>query len=94
MRACGAGQPASQFTEKPAAMIEQIRKFGWLAVEAGILLVVLCVLLNIILGKDAGPFISSVSENASKFLGALPPGVTLGVALILALYWLLKSRMP
>ena len=73
-------------------MIEQIRKIGWLAAEAGLLLVVLCILLNILLGKDGGPYISSVSDNASKFLGMLPPGVTLGVALVLFLYWFVKLR--
>jgi hypothetical protein len=73
-------------------MIERIRKIGWVAVEAGFLLIVLCILLNILLGKDGGPYISSVSENASKFLGTLPPGVTLGVTLILLLYWFVKSR--
>ena len=75
-------------------MIERIRKYGWLAAEAGLLLIVLCILLGILLGKDGGPYILSVSENASKFLGALPPGVTLGVALILLLYWFIKSRAP
>ena len=75
-------------------MIEQIRKYGWLAAEAGLLLIVLCILLSILVGKDGGPYISSVSENASKFLSALPPGVTLGVSLILLLYWFIKSRAP
>ena len=73
-------------------MIERIRKIGWLAAEAGLLLIVLCILLSILLGKDGGPYVSSVSENASKFLGTLPPGVALGVALILLLYWFVKSR--
>jgi hypothetical protein len=74
-------------------MIERIRKFGWLAAEAGLLLIVLCILLNVLLGIDSGPFISSVSENASKFLATLPPGVTVGVALILLLYWFVNSRV-
>ena len=73
-------------------MIERIRKIGWLAAEAGLLLIVLCILLNILLGKDGGPVISSIAENASKFLAALPPGVALGVALILLLYWFVTSR--
>ena len=55
--------------------MQRIRKIGWLAAEAG-LLIVLCILINILLGKDGGPYISSVSENASKFLGTLPPGVS------------------
>jgi hypothetical protein len=73
-------------------MIERIRNVGWLAAEAGVLLIVLCILLNILLGKDGGPYIGFVSENASKFLGALPPGVTLGAALIFVVYWFVKSR--
>ena len=74
-------------------MIERIRKIGWLAAEVGLLLIVLCILLNILLGQDAGPVIASVAENASKFLSGLPPGVALGFALILFLYWFVKSRL-
>jgi hypothetical protein len=75
-------------------MIEQIRKIGWLAVEAGLLVIVLCVLLNILLGNEGGSFISSVAENATKFLQALPSGVALGVSLIVFLYWFVKNRLP
>ena len=74
-------------------MIERIRNIGWLAAEFGLLLVVLCILLNILLGKDGGPIIGSVAEIASKFLAGLPPGVSLGIALILLLYWFTKSRV-
>jgi len=74
-------------------MIDRVRKIGWLAAEAGVLVIVLCVLLNILLGNEGGAFIASVSENATKFLQTLPPGVTLGVALIVLLYWLVKSRL-
>jgi len=75
------------------AMIDQVRKIGWLAAEAALLIIVLCLLLSVILGNDGGPFISSVSENARKFLEALPPGVTLGVSLIVFLYWFVKNRL-
>jgi hypothetical protein len=74
-------------------MIDRVRKIGWLAAEAGLLVIVLCVLLNILLGNEGGSFISSVSENATKFLQTLPPGVTLGVSLIVVLYWFVKSRL-
>jgi hypothetical protein len=73
-------------------MIERVRKTGWLAAEVGLLLIVLCVLLSILLGKDGGPVVAAVAENASKFLGGLPPGVTLGVALILFFFGFVKSR--
>ena len=73
-------------------MIERLRKLGWLVVEAALLLIVLCVLLNIILGKDSGPFITSVAGNATQLLQAIPPGTFLGVILIVVLYWLIRSR--
>jgi len=73
-------------------MIERIRKLGWLTVEAALLLIVLCVLLNIILGKDSGPFITSVAANTTQLLQAIPPGTFLGVILVVVLYWLIRSR--
>jgi ABC-type dipeptide/oligopeptide/nickel transport system permease component len=73
-------------------MIEQIRKVGWLVIEAAFVLVVLCVLLNIILGKDSGSFISSVAANAMDFLQKVPSGTFLGIFLILVVYWLYKSK--
>ena len=75
-------------------MIEQIRKIGWLVIEAAFLLVVLCVLLNIILGKESGAFISSVAANALDFLQKVPSGTFLGIFLILVLYWVFKSKQP
>jgi len=73
-------------------MIRQITKFGWHVIEAGFLLVALCVLLNIILGRGSGAFVSSVAANALDFLQKVPAGSLLGVFLILALYWLIRSK--
>jgi len=72
--------------------IRQFTKYGWLAVEVSLLLVVLCVLLNIILGKESGGFISSVAANALDFMQKIPAGTLVGVFLILLLYWVIKSR--
>ncbi len=73
-------------------MLERIRKAGWSAVEAASVLVILCVLLNIILGADGGPFIAGVAGNATALLQAVPPGAVLGVVLLVVLYWLLRAR--
>ncbi len=73
-------------------LIRQITKIGWLIVEVAFLLVVLCVLLNIILGRESGGFVSSVAANALDFLQKVPSGSFLGIFLILAVYWLIKSR--
>ncbi|MSO85410.1 MAG: hypothetical protein EXR04_05585 [Rhodospirillales bacterium] len=74
-------------------MFERITKLGWRVVEAALLLVVLCVLFNIILGKESGAFISSVAANALQFIQGMPPGAFLGIVLLLAIYWIVKSRI-
>ena len=73
-------------------MIEKITKYGWLAIEWVFMLVVLCVLLSLILGKESGGFISSVAANTQDFLQKLPSGTLLGIFLILVLYWTIKSK--
>jgi hypothetical protein len=73
--------------------LTRLRTIGWAAVEVAFLLIVLCVLLNIILGQAGGSFVSSVATNATDFLQRLPPGVFLGVALIVMIYGLVKSRL-
>jgi hypothetical protein len=74
-------------------MIEKITKYGWLVIELVFMLVVLCVLLHLVLGKDGGGFISSVAANTLEFLQKIPSGTFLGIFLILALYWMLKSKV-
>jgi hypothetical protein len=73
-------------------MIEKITKIGWLASEVGLMLIVLCTMLQIILGSASGSFISSVAANAVEFLQKVPPGTFLGLFLILVLYTFTKSR--
>ena len=77
-----------------AAFLLRLRTVGWAAVEAAFVLIVLCILLNIIIGGDGDSFISAVAKNATNFLQSLPPGVVLGVVLIVLIYFLVKSRLP
>ena len=74
-------------------LLVRMRAIGWTAVEAAFLLIVLCVLLNIIIGGEADSFIAGVARNATAFLQNLPPGVLLGVVLIVAAYSLLRARL-
>jgi len=74
-------------------LLIRVRTIGWTAVEAAFLLIAMCVLLNIIIGGDADAFIATVAKNATAFLQSLPPGVFLGIVMIVALYGLLKSRL-
>ena len=72
--------------------VNQARKIGWLAVEAALLLIVLCVLLDIIVGQGGGAFIASVAGNAKGFIQAVPSGTFLGVVIVVLLYWFVRSR--
>ena len=87
----GAGLPHPRASM--ANLMAQIRTIGWAAVEAAFLLVVLCVLLNIILGNDANSFVAAVAANATGFLQQLPPGVFLGIVLIAAAYGIVRLRL-
>ena len=73
-------------------LLEQITAIGWRVVELAFVLVALCVLLSLLLGKQSGTFIASVAANTSDLLQKLPPGALVGVFLIFAVYWLIKNR--
>lgn len=73
-------------------MLDRVRRTGWLIAETGLLLVVLCLLLNIILGAEmSGEFVVAVAKNANLFLQSLPAGTLVGLALVVLAYWLTKS---
>jgi hypothetical protein len=76
-----------------ANFVTRLRTIGWAAVEAAFLLIVLCLLLDIIIGSQADSFISAVAKNATSFLQSLPAGVVVGLALILVIYGLFRSRL-
>lgn len=72
-------------------LLDQVRRAGWLIAEAGLLLVVLCLLLNIILGTESsGEFVTSVARNTNAFLQSLPAGTLMGLVLIALAYLLVK----
>jgi len=71
--------------------IEQIRKLGWLTVEAALLIILLCVLLDIISPVGFG-FVPLVAGNARDFLQTVPSGTILGVVILVFLYWFLRSK--
>ena len=73
-------------------LLEQITTIGWRVVELAFVIVALCVLLSLLLGKQGGTFIASVAANTTDFLQKLPPGALVGVFLIFAVYWLIKNR--
>lgn len=73
--------------------LRQLRSIAWAVVEAAFLLIVLCLLLNIIIGDKGDSFISGVAKNATAFLQSLPPGVFLGLVLIVVIWGFLRARL-
>jgi hypothetical protein len=63
----------------------------WEFVELAFLLVLALVLIQLLLGAGAGPYINSVAENVTKFAAATSAGM-LGIVLLLAIVYLVLRR--
>ena len=73
--------------------LEKTKVFLWLFVEIGFLTVLSIVLIHLILGADSGVFVNSVAENVLKFANGVSPQSMVGIAIVLALLFLITSRM-
>lgn len=72
--------------------LDQITRLFLKVIEAGFVLVLLIVLLFILLGADAGPYIGSVITNLNALVTALSAQALIGVAVVLTLAWI--ARRP
>jgi hypothetical protein len=61
-------------------------------VEAGLIFVAFIVLIYILLGADSGSYVISVVSNLTGLIGAIGPQALVGIALVLALVYLVKRR--
>lgn len=75
-------------------ILQRLRAIGWAAVEAAFLLIVLCLLLDIIIGAQPNSFVSAVARNATNFLQSLPSGIVVGGAAVAVVYAFLRTRLP
>jgi membrane protein DedA with SNARE-associated domain len=64
----------------------------WEFVELAFLAVLALVLLSMLLGKDAGPYVQSVADNVAKFSSTASSGL-LGIVIVLAIIYLALRRM-
>ena len=60
--------------------------------EAGFIFVAFIVLIYILLGADSGRYVISVVSNLTGLIGRIGPQTVIGVALVLALIYLVKRR--
>ena len=64
----------------------------WEIVELGFASVLVIMLLYLLMGQNSGVFVLSVADNVTKFAGAVPTPSLIGLAVLLALIYLIMNR--
>jgi hypothetical protein len=72
--------------------LQKAKQYLWAFVEIGFLTVLAVILIYLILGADSGVFVAAVADNVLKFANAVPPQSLVGLAIVLALIFLLANR--
>ena len=75
------------------AFLDKTKTVLWEFVELAFLVVIATMLIYLILGQNAGVFITSVADNVMKFANGVPTPSLIGLALILALVYLIMQRV-
>ena len=73
--------------------LEKTKQYLWSFVEIGFLAVLSIVLVHLILGPNSGIFVTSVADNVLQFASGIPAQGLVGLAIVLALVFLIMSRM-
>jgi hypothetical protein len=74
-------------------ILDKAKRYLWAFVELGFASVLAIMLIYLILGQNAGVFVLSVADNVTKFANAVPTPSLIGLALILALVFLIMQRL-
>ena len=64
----------------------------WEIVELGFASVLVIMLLYLLMGQNSGVFVLSVADNVTKFASAVPTPSLIGLAVLLALIYLIMNR--
>jgi hypothetical protein len=73
--------------------LQKAKQYLWAFVEIGFLTVLSVLLLYLIMGANSGVFVTGVANNVIKFAGAIPEQSLVGLAIVLALFFLIANRM-
>jgi nitrate reductase gamma subunit len=73
--------------------LHKAKEYLWAFVELGFLAILTVMLIYLIMGQDSGVFVSGVADNVLKFAAAIPAQSLVGIAIVLALIFLLTRRM-
>jgi len=74
--------------------LQKVKQYLWAFVEVGFLTVLSIILIYLILGPESsGVFVTGVANNVLKFAAAVPEQSLVGLAIVLALVFLVAKRM-
>ena len=73
--------------------VTNTKRVLWEFVEIAFLVVLSLVLISLLLGSNAGGYVTSVTENVSAFASSASSGL-LGIVIILAIIYLAARRIP
>jgi hypothetical protein len=73
--------------------LQKTKQYLWAFVEIGFLAVLSVILIYLILGANSGVFVSGVAENVIKFAGSVPQQSLVGLAIVLAIVFLIARRV-
>jgi len=74
-------------------ILDKAKRYLWALVELGFASVLAIMLIYLILGQNSGVFVLSVADNVTKFANAVPTPSLIGLALLLALIYLIMKRL-
>jgi len=74
-------------------ILDKTKRCLWTFVELGFISVLAIMLIYLILGQSSGVFVLSVADNVLKFANAVPTPSLIGLALILAIIYLIMNRL-
>ena len=78
--------------EKFTRTLNTLRRLFLQVTEAGFALIGFIVLVYLLLGEDSGPYVISVMANVILVVNAVTPPALVGIAIVLALVYLVKRR--
>jgi hypothetical protein len=73
--------------------LHKVKQYLWAFVEVGFLTVLSVMLIYLIMGANSGVFVTDVADNVLKFVNAIPSQSLVGLAIVLALVFLIANRM-
>jgi len=73
--------------------LDKVKRYLWAFIELAFAAVLAIMLIYIIMGTDAGLFVNTVALNVLKFADAVKGPTLVGLAIVLALIFLVTNRL-